>query len=153
MTLPARFWTKVNKTDSCWIWTAGFYGGGYGAFRLNKQSVNCAHRIAYEDAHGPIADGLDLDHVVCQNKACVNPAHMEPVTPNENTRRNAVRGVGAAAYQRAKTHCPHGHEYTGNNVLFDKLNRRYCRTCANERKRMEYHQRVNGNYSRPESTS
>ena len=79
-----RFWSKVNKTDTCWIWTAAKNQDGHGRFRHGRLVL--AHRFAYELLVGPIPKGLDLDHL-CQNPACVNPAHLEPVTRKENTRR------------------------------------------------------------------
>jgi hypothetical protein len=66
---------------------------------------------------------MHLDHL-CRVRACVNPDHLEPVTQAENIRR----GHGYAAWQRAKTHCPQGHPYAGDNLLIDQ-GRRRCRIC------------------------
>ncbi|HZQ33748.1 MAG TPA: HNH endonuclease [Mycobacterium sp.] len=77
--------------------------------------------MSYVALVGPIAAGLHVDHL-CYNPPCVNPAHLEPVTPAENTRR---------AYAR-KTHCKHGHEYTPENTLITPLGRRRCRACHRE---------------------
>jgi hypothetical protein len=88
---PERFWLKVDRQDQgeCWRWT-GAVAGGYGRFwigpgRARGRPVQ-AHRFAYELLVGPIPDGLTIDHL-CLNKLCVNPAHMEPVTGAENSRR------------------------------------------------------------------
>ena len=89
-TLEERFWAKVRKTRTCWLWTGAISDTGYGAFnrgsgRANRDYIS-SHRFAYELVVGPIAEGLHLDHL-CQVKACCNPAHLEPVTPAENNRR------------------------------------------------------------------
>ena len=84
--LADRFWEKVDKrgADECWPWQAGFGTGGYGLFGVGSRSdgttrMKSAHRVAYELSVGPIPEGLQIDHLF-RNLACVNPAHMEPVT-------------------------------------------------------------------------
>lgn len=82
-----RFWAKVRKAgpNDCWPWAGGCQSRGYGSFGWDGQT-HLAHRLAYEAAHGPIPDGLTIDHR-CRNKLCQNPAHMEPVTASVNARR------------------------------------------------------------------
>lgn len=125
----ARFWEKVNKTDGCWLWM-GSKTRGYGGLRT-KAGVSLAHRFAYELLVGPIPDGLPLDHL-CRVPACVNPAHLEPVTPAENVRR-------ARPYRtyELQSHCKRGHPLAGDNITVN-LNAqgrtiRHCRTCEHER--------------------
>ena len=117
------FWSKVSvgSSDECWDWLGRISEKGYGTYwgpigGLKK--VRRAHRIAYEAAIGPIADGLTLDHL-CRNRRCCNPAHLEPVTQAENNRRAAV----------AITHCPRGHEYTPENTYQKPRCGRVCRVC------------------------
>jgi hypothetical protein len=70
----------------CWTWLLRKSKHGYGNVRVKGKDL-LAHRWYYEQARGPIPEGLQLDHL-CQNRDCVNPDHMEPVTPLENTRRS-----------------------------------------------------------------
>src|ERR1035437_6893898 len=106
MSMIARFWAKVDKTEDCWNWTAHTDGMGYGQLAKPGQhgGLVVAHRFAYELLVGPIPEGLQLDHL-CRNRACVNPDHLEPVT----RRVNILRGVGFGAVNAKKTECPRGH--------------------------------------------
>lgn len=120
--MQERFWSKVNKTESCWLWTAYINIGGYGTFTGDRQGI-LVHRWAYEDLIGPIPSGLVLDHL-CRVRNCVNPDHLEPVTLAENIRRGTQ-----GDFQKAKTHCPQGHEYTPENTNI-KRGQRHCRECG-----------------------
>jgi hypothetical protein len=87
-----RFWRKVNKTETCWLWTAGKAYWGYGWFGVAHRTPVLAHRYSWELANGPVPEGLELDHL-CRVTACVNPAHLEPVTHAENVRRGDLGRV------------------------------------------------------------
>ncbi len=118
-----RFWDKVAKTNSCWLWDGTIdRRSGYGRFQLDGRAIY-AHRFSYELLGHVVPDGLFLDHL-CRVRNCVNPAHLEPVTPRENVRRGA-RGI-------LLTHCPNGHPYSGDNLRLHK-GRRYCVACNKER--------------------
>ena len=153
----ARFWTKVRKEPGgCWVWT-GATRMGYGRFvcKVNgRQKWYQASRVAYEDAHGPIPSGLELDHVreFCQNKACVKavadefgPAHLEPVTHLVNVQRG----------DRAPEVCPKGHAYDEvNTYRIPATGGRMCRTCkatgrADEKKRARERRRLGLGAGRP----
>lgn len=117
-----RFWEKVDGGDytTCWMWTANKSGPGYGTFWLEPKVGVPAHRWSWEFFHGPIPDGLHLDHL-CRVRLCVNPWHLEPVTV-------AVNNARARAHMVPKTHCKQGHEFTEPNTLVQS-GTRVCRTC------------------------
>ena len=122
------FWNKVEKTATCWNWTAMIHDG-YGHFRESKTRMTRAHQFAYTRCIGPVPSGLELDHL-CRNRACVNPAHLEPVPK----RINILRGMGRGAQEARRTHCPNGHLLEGANLQPSKLRsgHRHCRICFNE---------------------
>lgn len=119
-----RFWSKVAlRQFGCWDWQA-CTRGGYGRFSLHGANT-LAHRFAYQEVHGTIPEGQELDHL-CQNKACVNPVHLQAV-PH---RVNILRGGNFAAIKAAQTHCKRGHEFTTSNTIFRREYRnRECRQC------------------------
>lgn len=96
-----RFWEKVDKKESCWLWTAAKSQSGHGLFRADNR-IQFAHRYAWVLTGNPVPEsgwfhpsensrGWMLDHdnpeFGCGNPACVNPAHLEPVPHEVNTRR------------------------------------------------------------------
>lgn len=132
-----RFWEKVERTETCWVWH-GARGLGYGRFRIYQGLMMTAHRFSFLTHGGYIPDGYTIDHL-CKNPACVNPAHMEPVTNGENS----MRGEGQAAQNARKTHCKHGHEFTDTNTImlwYNGKKRRRCRECSRTNARRFYTQ-------------
>lgn len=127
--LLARFWAKVNKTDTCWLWTGSVNARGYGRVRRGPApgKVIPAHRYAYMAVVGPIPPGLVIDHL-CRVKRCVNPTHLEAVPD----RVNVARGVGPTAVNARKTHCKRGHEFTPENTGRTPIGGRYCVQCSCE---------------------
>lgn len=86
----ARFFSKVEKTDSCWNWLAQIDKFGYGNFSIMTKPVR-AHRYSYEIHCGPIGPGLNICHT-CDNPRCVNPAHLFPGTQWQNIQDMVQKG-------------------------------------------------------------
>lgn len=132
--LLARIFSKIHVSTEnfyngvpCWEWQASL-NGGYASISYKHLSYY-AHRFIYELLIEPIDRKLQCDHL-CRVKHCVNPAHIEPVTPQVNT----LRGESCQAKNAKKTHCIHGHEFTPENTYVyytrdGKFNKRSCRTC------------------------
>lgn len=130
----------IENDAGCLIWQGRIDPQGYGRRGGQHPAGVLAHRQVYWDEIGPIPNGLTLDHrchteafrlgqcaggPTCPHRACVNPAHLEPITSGENV----LRGNSIQARNAAKTHCVHGHEFTPENTCFDAEGYRNCRTC------------------------
>jgi hypothetical protein len=95
LTPEQRFWSRVKKTDTCWLWTGTVNSRGYGTLGVKagqKWLPMKAHRMSYELTHGPIPAGIGIDHR-CRNRLCVNPDHLRLATSkqnNENLDRDRV---------------------------------------------------------------
>ena len=84
------FWLRVNKTETCWMWTGAKIPRGYGNFLCQRKRVY-AHRYSYEIHIGPITEGLFVLHR-CDQPACVNPEHLFLGTHLDNMRDMRIKG-------------------------------------------------------------
>lgn len=120
-----KFWSKVDKRDpeECWNWLGSKTKTGYGLFWPERRTTRTAHSFAFELATEIRAATYVFDiHHKCYNKSCVNPAHLELFSRQENT---------SDAFD-ILTHCKRNHEWTEENAKwrFDgKYPRRQCREC------------------------
>ena len=121
-----KFLNKIQKSDSgCWLWTGHIDRHGYG-----RNGPKQAHRRSYELHIGEIPKGMQLDHL-CRVRNCVNPNHLEPVTPKENVNRG-IR----PDQMRSKNICDHGHV---DQWIVRKSNGwRYCGECARIKDKIRY---------------
>jgi hypothetical protein len=131
--LPHHVFEKMMPVDDgCWLWTAAISAGGYGRSWDGKKSIY-AHRQVYEAIVGPIAPGLQIDHL-CRVRSCVNPSHLEPTTQ----RINILRGVSPVANNARKIYCIRGHLLSGDNLVKRSRSGRNCLTCHRDRERTRY---------------
>lgn len=122
--LPDYFWAKTRETD-CLIWTGAVNSKGYPCFLWNGAST-LAHRLAYEDAHGPIRKGYTIDHR-CRVRNCVNVDHLEVVTVAENNRRKkSVHGLRIGGV------CIFDHPITEETAYRHPRGHIECQTCRRE---------------------
>lgn len=135
---PERFRAKVSlgpipdarpDLGACWLWTGWCNSHGYGGFTDGGRQVG-AHVWAWEQEHGPVADGLELDHL-CRVRSCARPSHMEAVTH----RLNMLRGETVAAEAAARDVCVNGHAFTSENTYLRPSGKRDCRACNAARQR------------------
>jgi hypothetical protein len=87
-----RFMSKVfyDTNGGCWLWMDALSPDGYGVFGI-KNRTKGAHVYSHEHFIGPVPDGHQVDHATCAVRCCVNPAHIEAVTPAVNRSRRRVQ--------------------------------------------------------------
>jgi hypothetical protein len=116
--LEERLWAKVDKTETCWLWTGSLKSSGYGQINIDR-IPRVAHRISYELTNGAIPEGLEIDHI-CHERRCVNPGHLRAVTRKQNAehrsgpQRNNTSGVLGVSWTGKKWYASvqhHGHVY------------------------------------------
>ena len=119
--LAERFWSKVNKTDTCWLWTGAHDRHGYGQIWTDGRH-QLAHVVSLALVGHITPAGLETDHL-CRTPACVRPSHLEFVTHQKNNQRGDN-------FKRNLTHCLRGHPLSGAN-LYQKRGstKRECRAC------------------------
>ncbi len=109
-----------EPNSGCWLWIGHSPNGLYGSLKWKGHRIG-AHVFSYLWHIGAISEGLEIDHL-CRNTWCVNPAHLEAVTHNENIARSK---------RATQTQCHRGHPYADGVELYESETHRYrrCLTC------------------------
>jgi len=142
MTLEERFWSKVNKDGPtiredigpCWVWVSEKLPepNGYGVFRTfnaGRTVRHRAHRVSWAMTHGSITSDVWILHR-CDNRLCVNPAHLMPGDNAANVADKVAKGrQSRAGGQGHFTHCKNGHPYTEGNIRTSHKGYRQCLRC------------------------
>jgi hypothetical protein len=126
--LEEAVWKRVRRDEETGCWEAhGYMKDGYQRVGFNGGKW-LIHRLVYEWARGPIADGLVLDHL-CRNPPCCNPWHLEAVAQ----RQNIMRGDHARRARGGR--CRKGHDPSELNFTGGRYQ---CRACAREYQRAKH---------------
>lgn len=124
-----RIFERIKILDNgCWEWQGALSSTGYGNITHERKQYQ-PHRVAYELEKGNIPRGMHIDHT-CKYRRCINPEHLELVTPTENTRRGGMRDALLRRHA-ARTHCDKGHLLTPDNIAHIYGPKR-CLTCVQD---------------------
>jgi len=124
----------IDPITNCWNWQHTINNLGYGSIYIKRKQY-LAHRFIYEQMCGQIPENKVLDHI-CNNKSCVNPEHLRPISNNHNLNRSRIE----------QTKCKRGHLYDKENTGIDKYLNRYCKTCKKEASKRNAKHRINWNF-------
>jgi len=142
MQLGERFWSKVKKTETCWIWTSAKNKAGYGCYQIYPKT-HLSHRLSYQEKHGAIPQKIGVLHQ-CDNPPCVNPDHLFLGDQLANMKDAAQKGRVRNGHMNQKE-CHRGHLLSGSNIYTSKKGMRMCRKCSRKWKAEYYRKTVNPN--------
>ena len=122
-----RLLGRVTPSGECMVSLYSTGSHGYSQIGWTEDGKTCmslGHRVAWEAEHGPIPEGMTIDHI-CRNRRCVNVAHLRLLSNVENARMNG---------NWVKDSCKRGHAFDHANTYRDPSGHRRCRQCARDRR-------------------
>jgi hypothetical protein len=131
-----RFWQRVEKTETCWLWTGAKAKFGHGSIYVDGKSLR-AHTYSFLLHGGVVPEGMQVNHT-CDTPGCVRPDHLYAGTQQQNVDDMNRRGRN---YYSNRSECPKGHPYDEENTIITKQGRRRCRKCHNEETRARYREK------------
>jgi hypothetical protein len=132
----ARFWPRVRKTDTCWLWIGHKSRPGYGALNLKGKHVR-VHRFSWLLHFGEIPTGMSILHR-CDVRNCVNPSHLFLGTQADNMKDAGKKGRICTIGKSRLTECKRGHPFNEENTYRDGKGHRRCNTCRQESDALRY---------------
>lgn len=115
--------TLPEPMSGCWLaHNASYTKQGYSKVWYEGK-MRSFHRLMFELSMGPIPPGLEIDHL-CFVRCCVNPQHLECVTPSVNTKRMWDRKISS----HKKDFCRNGHRYSDDPKIYRGA--RVCKKCV-----------------------
>lgn len=129
----AKLKSKCRPVESgCWEWIGSVREPGGYAWTSYRGKPVPAHRLMHILSKGPVPKGKDCCHS-CDYRKCINPDHLWVGSRQENLIDASQKG---RVHCQQKTHCPAGHEYTGDSLWVDKHGWRHCRICSRIKQRI-----------------
>jgi len=128
--VESSFLSRVEKTESCWLWLGSFDTFGYGKLWVDGENIT-AHRYSYTLYKGEIPIGLNIMHS-CDNPRCCRPEHLSAGTQKQNIYDAIAKGRFTQKMNGGppKDFCINGHDLSdAKNIYMPPSGKRRCQPC------------------------